>query len=133
MRLQNQAGDNPKRWNNTGIIVECKGFNQYLVKNDGRGRLTLRKNTNNQGVAPHTAEIWRTLPEKNVPCENYQHGKDMFCDDNQGVALHTAETSRTLPEKNDASPGPSSGLDCNTFVRGWLDDGVNTEVRTSDQ
>ena len=40
--IQNQVGHKPRRWDKTGVIVECKDFDQYVVKVDGTGRLTLR-------------------------------------------------------------------------------------------
>ena len=40
--IQNQVGNSPRRWDKTGTIMECKDFDQYLVKVDGTGRLTLR-------------------------------------------------------------------------------------------
>ena len=40
--LQNQNGPHPLRWDRTGIVVECKDYDQYLVKVHGSNRLTLR-------------------------------------------------------------------------------------------
>ena len=40
--IQNQVGHKPRRWDNTRVIMECKEFDQYVVKVDGAGRLTLR-------------------------------------------------------------------------------------------
>ena len=40
--VQNQAGNKPKRWDRTGLVVEVKKHDQYLVKMDGSGRATLR-------------------------------------------------------------------------------------------
>ena len=40
--IQNQVGNSPRRWDKTGTIMECKDFDQYVVKVDGTGRLTLR-------------------------------------------------------------------------------------------
>ena len=40
--IQNQQGQFPKKWDRTGIIVEVRNHDQYLVKVDGTGRLTLR-------------------------------------------------------------------------------------------
>ena len=40
--IQNLAGNNPLRWERTGIIVEVKDHHQYSVKIDGSGRCTLR-------------------------------------------------------------------------------------------
>ena len=40
--LQNQRGNNPRRWDRTGTILESKQHDQYLVKVDGTGRTSLR-------------------------------------------------------------------------------------------
>ena len=40
--IQNQVGPNPRKWERTGTVVECKDHDQYTVKVDGTGRLTLR-------------------------------------------------------------------------------------------
>ena len=42
VRLQNQTGNFPLKWDKTGIIIEVRQFDQYLVKIDGSGRTTLR-------------------------------------------------------------------------------------------
>ena len=42
VRVQNQTGEKPTRWDNTGVVVEVKGFDQYVVKMDGTGRLSMR-------------------------------------------------------------------------------------------
>ena len=40
VQIQNQKGNDPKRWNKSGKIIEKLDFDQYLVKIDGGGRLT---------------------------------------------------------------------------------------------
>ena len=40
--LQILMGSDPIRWERIGKIVECKEYDQYLVKVDGTGRTTLR-------------------------------------------------------------------------------------------
>ena len=40
--IQNQVGPNPRKWERTGTVVECKDHDQYAVKVDGTGRVTLR-------------------------------------------------------------------------------------------
>ena len=40
VRVQNQQGESPKRWHKTGMVVEVKPFDQYMVKVHGTGRLT---------------------------------------------------------------------------------------------
>ncbi len=42
VRLQNQIGNFPKKWDKTGTIIEVRQFDQYAIKVDGSGRVTLR-------------------------------------------------------------------------------------------
>ena len=42
VRLQNQLGPHPKKWDKTGQVIEVRQHDQYLVKVDGSGRVTLR-------------------------------------------------------------------------------------------
>ena len=42
VRLQNQTGNFPNKWDRTGCVVEVKQFHQYGIRVDGSGRLTLR-------------------------------------------------------------------------------------------
>ena len=40
--VQNLVGNNPLKWERTGIVVEAMPFKQYRIKLDGSGRITLR-------------------------------------------------------------------------------------------
>ena len=40
--IQNQSGRYPKKWDKSGVVVEIKANDQYAIKVDGSGRLTLR-------------------------------------------------------------------------------------------
>ena len=42
VRIQNQSGLHPKRWGKTGSVVEVRQFDQYVIRVDGSGRVTLR-------------------------------------------------------------------------------------------
>ena len=42
VRIQNQTGPYPTKWDKTGIVVEVRQFDQYVVRVDGSGRVTLR-------------------------------------------------------------------------------------------
>ena len=42
MFIQNQSGNHPRRFGQTGTVVEVKQHDQYNVKVDGSGRVTLR-------------------------------------------------------------------------------------------
>ena len=40
--VQNQTGPHPNRWDNTGVVIEVKQFDQYGIRMDSLGRCTLR-------------------------------------------------------------------------------------------
>ena len=42
VRIQNQTGRFPKKWDKTGRVIEVKQHDQYVVRVDGSGRSTLR-------------------------------------------------------------------------------------------
>ncbi|GFO46499.1 F-box protein skp2b-like [Plakobranchus ocellatus] len=42
VRIQNQTGPHPTKWDKTGIVVEVRQFDQYVIRVDGSGRTTLR-------------------------------------------------------------------------------------------
>lgn len=42
VRIQNQTGPHPTKWDKTGVVVEVRQFDQYVVRVDGSGRVTLR-------------------------------------------------------------------------------------------
>ena len=42
VRIQNQTGPHPLKWDKTGRVIEVKQFDQYIVKVDGSGQVTLR-------------------------------------------------------------------------------------------
>ena len=42
VRVQNQVGHHPLKWDRTGVVTEVRQFDQYVVRIDGSGRATLR-------------------------------------------------------------------------------------------
>ena len=42
VRLQNQVGPFPRKWDKTGMVIEVRQFDQYVVRIDGSRRVTLR-------------------------------------------------------------------------------------------
>ena len=51
-RIQNQCGRFPLRWDKTGRIIQCLENDQYLVKIDGSGRISLRNRRHLRKVEP---------------------------------------------------------------------------------
>jgi hypothetical protein len=55
VQVQNQVGNHPSRWDITGVIVETRPFDQYVVKIHGSGRLTTRNRKFLRQITPYCA------------------------------------------------------------------------------
>ena len=55
--LQNQQGNHPTKWDRSGTVVESPGYDQYRVKVDGSGRLTLRNRRFLRAYTPATPSL----------------------------------------------------------------------------
>ena len=80
VRIQNQRGNHPTKWDRTGVVVEVRQYDQYVIRVDGSGRVTLR---NRRYLRKHIPVIQREplimmpgptsvtkpqpLPEKQTP------------------------------------------------------------------
>ena len=67
VHIQNQVGNYLRRWERSGTIVETRHNEQYLVKVDGTGRLTLRSYkpiTRKPGLAPTDPAPAPSLPAR---------------------------------------------------------------------
>jgi len=42
VRIQNQVGNYPKKWDKTGVVIEVHQYHQYVIRVDGSGRITIR-------------------------------------------------------------------------------------------
>jgi len=56
--IQNQEGNHPKKWDRSGTVVECRTNDQYIVKVDGTGRLTLRNRRFLRRFEPHSLSVY---------------------------------------------------------------------------
>jgi transposase InsO family protein len=54
--VQNQQGNKPKRWDRTGLVVEVKPNDQYLVRMDGSGSASLRNRRFLRPTTPYSSQ-----------------------------------------------------------------------------
>ena len=55
--IQNQAGNSPRRWDKSGVVLEVKEFDQYRIKVDGTGRITVRNRRYLKPIVPYERMI----------------------------------------------------------------------------
>ena len=53
--LENLVGPHPTKWDRTGIVVEVRQYDQYVIRVDGSGRVTLRNRKHLRQYTPHIA------------------------------------------------------------------------------
>ena len=77
VRVQNQTGAHPTKWDKTGTVIEVRQYDQYVVKIDGSGRMSTRNKTFPRKYIPvmpsqPTVNIQTDLNhrKRNNPCSN---------------------------------------------------------------
>ena len=65
--IQNLVGNHPRRWERTGNIVEVRQFDQYVVRVDGSGRLTIRNRKHLRKFTPFNSLGREELIESFTP------------------------------------------------------------------
>ena len=65
--VQNQHGTKPKYWDRTGTIVEVLPHQQYKVKMDGSGDVSLRNRRFLKKIIPIQSVLAKPQPSSNTP------------------------------------------------------------------
>ena len=65
VRIQNQIGPHPTKWDKTGMVIEVRQFDQYVIRVDGSGRVTIR---NRKFLRKFTPVVVRPLIQGTPPC-----------------------------------------------------------------
>ena len=68
--VQNQSGPHPLKWDKSGTVVEVLPFDQYNVKMDGSGRLSLRNRKFLKPITPFTTGLTRQTTTTTSPPPN---------------------------------------------------------------
>ena len=99
VQIQNQIGHKASRWDLTGIVVEVKSYDQYLVRVHGSGRLTLRNRKFLKKIVPYGAPEFPAIS----PGINYDEKilKDGFERSNESDRLSPNQTDFQEPLDNE--------------------------------
>ena len=63
VRVQNQVGNNPRRWDKTGVVIEVRQYDQYAIKIHGSGRVTLRNRKFLRQYVPFSPSLQLPTPK----------------------------------------------------------------------
>ena len=73
--IQNQRGPHPTKWDKSGMIVDAKPYDQYLVKVDGSGRLTTRNRRFLRTFLPASLTVSNKPQHRSIP-QHFGHPCD---------------------------------------------------------
>ena len=136
MFIQNQTGPHPNKWDKSGFIVEVRGNDQYLVKVDGTGRLTLRnRRFIRQFTLPEPIHAHDSFITQSIPSGQSQSAKSTYSctldgehtapyasdveDDERNVEKPSGdENLRILPISSDGGHEFTSS-DTKDFLKRW--------------
>ena len=104
--VQNQTGNYPSRWDITGVVVEVKEHDQYVVKVDGSGRLTLRNRKFLRKITPYqNIKHFRSDPPPPLPDNSHPHAPVL-----PSPPVQSAEIETETVEPPDPAPAPEPPL-----------------------
>ena len=92
VHIQNQTGPHPLKWDKTGQIIEVKQHDQYVIRTDGSGRVTLRN---------------RKFLRKFIPFKA-SHKKHTILDDVESFRYFVAKAPETQHSPDKISPDPTT-------------------------
>ena len=96
--IQNQTGNRPAKWNNTGTIVEVRPHRQYRVMIDGSSSVTLRNRRFLRRIAATTrGNQHPPVVRRNIPLLQYEHLQPPV----SPLSQPTTRTTRPLPSARD--------------------------------
>ena len=98
VRIQNQHGPHPTKWDRTGVVVEVRQYDQYVIRVDGSGRVTLRNRKFLRKYIPVIPrEPLTMLPGPTTPV--VKHQEPLISQPTAPQVQHTVPTrSRASPE-----------------------------------
>ena len=67
--IQNQTGNRAKKWDKTGLVVEALPYDQYRVKADGSGIVTLRNRQYLRKIGTDDS-VNSAPPTQPLPCQD---------------------------------------------------------------
>ena len=114
VRIQNQTGPQPNKWDKTGSVVEVRQFDQYVVRVDGSGHMTLRNRKFLRKYVPVIPRPPSHTIDEDLLRRNLAMGPHMPVHTTSGGNMtstgKTVPTTPTTPPLTVADNGPTSDV-----------------------
>jgi hypothetical protein len=107
--VQNQTGRHPLKWDKSGMVIEASPFDQYKVKMDGSGRVSVRNRRFLKQITPFTA-VTPPLPgheqQTPEPVPPQPGAGQAHPSTPEQMAVHDTNPSATATTEPDTLPDP---------------------------
>ena len=104
VRIQNQTGLHPTKWDKTGVVIQVRQFDQYNVRIDGSSRVTLRNRKFLWQYVPV-----QTPPPKRTVDDDLRHiSRPLFQPTATPPSLPSRASTLAAPPR-DQLPAPATG------------------------
>jgi hypothetical protein len=122
VRIQNQVGRYPNKWDRTGTVVEVRQYDQYVVKVDGSGRITTRNRKFLRKFIPAMPSA-PTIPiNRDLSYQKPADLRDLRHQTREGVELHLKAPQVTKFRRQDGAPATAPGNQGSPLMRSPNDD-----------
>ena len=126
--IQNQRGRYPTKWDRTGVVMEVKSNDQYVVKVAGTGRLTLRnRRFLRKYDLPHHLQV-ETVDKVLVPV----HSEVVSPSANQSLLVNSEPVETESTESSENLVNADSNRAVVNDINGSFETDVNNVVKTSE-
>ena len=114
VRVQNQTGRDPRKWDRTGVVIEVRQFDQYAIKIHGSGRVTLRNRKFLRRYTPYSPTHSSPSPRVESICRGTASPQLPLMDTQQLPIVSTPTlplpTTTTLPTPTTSPTVPTPTL-----------------------
>lgn len=103
--VQNQlsAGNLAKKWDRTGVVVECPGYDKYTIRLDGSGNVT---NRNRKYLRSFTPDHAINPPSLQRPCMELPRRMEAAVPPSVEGTLSTEEAPPTAAQEDHVQEAP---------------------------
>ena len=108
VRVQNQSGLFPRRWDKLGIVTEVKQFHQYWVRMLGSGRASLRNRKFLRKCSPSTSLVVPAFQNVGAPPIHTTLPDQVVESPSIPVPAYIPETTRIVDPPSSPPPSPQS-------------------------
>ena len=126
VQVQNQRGQHANKWDLSGTVLEVQGFDSYLIKMDGTGRVTKRRRRFLRPIVPFKHQQDNQLPLQRF---NNELNRDGAANTSKSANTHKNHPNLTISTSSNTGPTADSQEASSSLLPSQPHTGLETMVR----